>query len=243
MPHLKIEPGQINSKVLLPGDPARVVKITKMLKNVKKVSENRGYLVYNGEFEEEKITVCNSNMGGPSLAIAVHELVMCGAKSIIRVGSCGALQKNMKLGELIIPEQCVREEGTTGLYANGNVPAEADKKIFDALTAECKSLGVKYYAGTARSHDGFYAPNNEEMENFWSKAGILGSDFETAPLFILGRVLKIKTGSILNIVSQYFIKNADSIKSFEKEQKTGEELINAGEKNSIIVALKTLKKN
>lgn len=239
MPHLQIKKGDVYSKVILPGDPARIKHIIKFLKNVKKVSENRGYIIYNGTFEGVKVTVCNSNMGGPSLAIAVQELIMCGAKTIIRVGSCGSLQTDMKLGELVIPSQAVREEGTSSVYVNKNFPAISDKKVYNELIKNCKSMGVKYYTGTSRSHDSFYEKNNQLIEDFWSRVGLLASDFETAPLFVLGKLFKVRTGSILNIVDTYK-KSKDIVEGFEKDLKLGAKMIKKGEENSILVALKAI---
>lgn len=243
VPHLRVSKRDVSSKILLPGDPDRVLKIKKFLKNARKVGDNRGFITYTGSYKGTRITVLNSNMGGPSLAIAVHELSMCGAKIIIRVGSCGALQEGMKLGSLIIPSQAVREEGTTNMYVEKDYPAVPDKKVYRELVNQAKLLGVDYSTGTTRSHDSFYTPKNTQLEDFWSKAGLLASDFETAPLFVIGKLLNIKTGSILNVVNLYSRKRKkESMADFEEDLKKGREAILEGERKSIIVALETIKK-
>jgi uridine phosphorylase len=243
VPHLRVSPRDVSPRVLLPGDPARVLKIKKYLDDARKVGDNRGYVTYTGSYKSKSVTVMNSGMGGPSLAIAVHELEMCGAKTIIRVGSCGALQEDMSLGSLVVPSQCVREEGTTNMYVEKDYPALPDKKIYEELVRNCKKHKFKYSTGTTRSHDSFYTPRNKQLEDFWSKAGVLASDFETAPLFVIGKLLKIKTGSILNVVDLYSRrKSQESIKAFQESLRKGEKAIKNGEKNSIIAALETIKK-
>lgn len=242
-PHLLVEKKDINKYVLMPGDPGRVLRITKHLKNSKKINVNREYTIYNGTYKGKKITVCSSGMGGPSTAIAIHELVSLGAKVIIRVGSCGSLQKGMQLGELIIPNQTIREDGTTNMYVAKDIPALVDKKVHKLLLKSCEELGVKFYSGTSRSHDSFYTKNNAKLERFWSKVGILGSDFETSTLFIVGKILGIKTGSVLNIVSCYGKKDVKKdISKFQQKVKKGIGATAMGERNSIIVALNTINK-
>jgi len=235
-PHLKISKDDINKNVILPGDPARVLRIIKHLKSVKKVSENRGYLIYNGAYEGVPITVCSTGMGGPSIAIAIHELVNCGAKLLIRVGSCGALQVNQEISELVIPSQAVREDGVTRLYVNDCIPAMPDKSVYNALIKSADELGHKYYTGTSRSHDGFYQKDNAKLEKFWSNAGLVASDFETAPLFIISKCLGVKSGSVLNIISPYgkAIKGVAAYSLMENKAMQGE-------LNSIIVALNAIK--
>ncbi len=222
--HLRIKKKQINKYVLLPGDPARVLKIINFLENPKKVSENRGYLIYNGLYEGIPITVCSSGMGGPSIAIAIHELVNCGAKYFIRVGSCGSLQPDIHIGDVIVPKGAVRNESTTLLYRPLEYPAYPDKSVYDALL----SKDVK--TGYIHSHDGFYHKTNNMMQKFWSDVGLLCADFETAPLFIISEYLGVKSGSVLNVVAEYNKDVFISDKALE------------GERKSIMVALNAIKK-
>jgi len=237
-PHLQITEKDVNPYVLMPGDPGRVLRIAKLLENAKKINVNREYTTYNGLYKGKKVTVCSSGMGGPSTAIALHELAELGAKVVIRVGSCGALQKNMNIGEILIPEQTIRQDGTTDMYAAKDVPAIADESVYNALVESCKALKIKYYTGTTRSHDSFYTKNTAAIEKFWSKAGILGSDFETSTIFLVGKIEGMKTGSILNIVSSYGKENVGKdVGKFQKEVSKGIGDASNGENNTIIAAL------
>nr|MBD3312157.1 nucleoside phosphorylase [archaeon] len=242
-PHLRVGKKDVNKYCLLPGDPGRVLRIAKHLKNAKKISDYRGYLVYNGDYKGVPVTVCSTGMGGPSIAIAIHELVKCGAQVLIRVGSSGALQKGMKEGELIIPSSCVREDGVSRLYADKSTPAYPNKKVLKALVKSAEGLGVKYHEGVTRSHDGFYQPDNDKVEQFWSRVGLLGSDFETSPLFIISRLLKVKTGSILNIVSEFHVEEPEGgITDYVEQISSRKGPAYEGERNSIMVALSAIKK-
>ncbi|VVB75886.1 Purine nucleoside phosphorylase [Candidatus Tiddalikarchaeum anstoanum] len=242
-PHLQITEKDVNPYVLMPGDPGRVIRIAKHLENSKKINVNREFTIYNGAYKGKKITVCSSGMGGPSTAIALHELAELGAKVVIRIGSCGSLQRDMKIGELIIPEQAIRQDGTTDMYAAKDVPAVADSSVFNALISSSKELKLRYYSGTIRSHDSFYTKNTPAIEKFWSKVGVLGSDFESSTIFLVGKIEGLKTGSILNIVSAY--GNADAgkdVEKFQKDVQKGVGELSIGENNSIIAALDAIKK-
>lgn len=247
VPHLKVSEDQIHEKVLLPGDPDRVRRIAEFLENSKKVNQNRGYVIYNGKYKGEPITVCNSNMGGPSTAIALHELNMCGAEIVIRVGSCGALQPDMRLGEVIVASQCVREEGTTDMYVDKTFPAVATREVYEKMVVECEKRDISFYKGTTRSSDSFYMEGNHRLEKFWSRVGLLGSDFETAPLFVVGELLGLKTGCILNIVDNQFKTleegegSEEIVEEFGGELESQEARIQEGEEHCIKVALETIK--
>ncbi len=231
-PHLKIKKGDINKYCLLPGDPGRVLRIINYLNDVKKVSENRGYLIFNGKYKGVPVTVCSTGMGGPSIAIAIHELVNCGAKVLIRVGSCGALQPNLRTGDVIVPKGAVRSESTTCLYYPREHPAYPDNDVLKALSVR----GT--YVGFTNSHDGFYHKGNDEMDKFWSKIGLLASDFETAPLFIISEYLGVKAGSILYVVSEFHKSKKLNISYALKSSARALE----GEARAIIIALNAIKK-
>lgn len=235
-PHLRCTREDINPYCLLPGDPGRAERIAKYFDDCKHVSFNREFNIYSGTYKSVPVTVCSTGIGGPSAAIAVHELVNCGAKVLIRVGSCGALQKTQKIGDLIIPEGAVRSEGVSLQYYPREHPALPDGEVLNALIKSAK--GYHHKVGFINSHDSFYQEDNEVMEKFWSRVGLLGSDFETAPLFIVAEYLKVSAGSVLNIVSSFESVNASGVESYA----SGEARAMRGERDSIMVALSAIKK-
>ena len=114
--HIRTLPEDVGRYVILPGDPNRVPKIAQMLDDAVQVAQNREYNVYTGTLEGEKVTVCSTGIGGPSAAIAVEELIKCGADTFIRIGTSGGMDLKVSGGDLVIASAAVRGEGTTAEY-------------------------------------------------------------------------------------------------------------------------------
>lgn len=110
-------------------------------------------------------------------------MVRCGCKKIIRVGSAGALQSSIRLGELIVVEGAVRHDGASTSHIETSYPAIADI----ALTVQINNIlikqGAKFYSGLVRSYDSFYTEAENEICAYWSIRGILGADVETGALY------------------------------------------------------------
>ncbi|MCL4374797.1 nucleoside phosphorylase [Patescibacteria group bacterium] len=197
---------------LLPGDPGRAKYIAeKYLSNPVFVAQNREFVTYTGTYKKVKITVTSTGIGSPSTAIAVEELINCGAKLLIRVGTCGgALKKQIKAGAVIIPTAAIREEGTTKEYIAPEFPAVADYQVIQALKNSAQQAGYRYYLGINRTHDAFYgqAQNikswgkvylNPRMKD-WNYP-LISSEMECAPLFIIGTLRGVMTGAVLAVNS------------------------------------------
>ena len=106
--HLKIKPGDIGSYVILPGDPGRCRQIAAYLDNPQKIAENREFTTYTGILDGVKVSVVSTGIGGPSAAIALEELIHCGAHTFIRVGTSGGMQPEVLGGDLVIATGAVR---------------------------------------------------------------------------------------------------------------------------------------
>uniref|UniRef100_UPI0025D02074 nucleoside phosphorylase n=1 Tax=uncultured Ruminococcus sp. TaxID=165186 RepID=UPI0025D02074 len=131
--HIKTLPDEVGRYVILPGDPGRVPKIAALLDNAVQVAANREYNVYTGTLDGEKVSVCSTGIGGPSAAIAVEELVKCGADTFIRVGTCGGIDMKVWGGDLIVASSAIRAEGTSYEYLPVGYPAAADYTVVRAL--------------------------------------------------------------------------------------------------------------
>jgi len=145
-------------------------------------------------------------MGGPSVAIAVEELGELGVHTFLRVGTCGAAQPEIKIGDLVIGIGAVRTEGTPNGYVPPEYPAIASRDIINALVDACSAAGAPYHVGIIRSVDALYSdlvpermprPHQlrEELE-MWSRAGVLSNDMESSTLFIVSRLRKLRAGTI-----------------------------------------------
>ena len=140
--HLKIRPGDVGRYVILPGDPGRCEKIARYLEDPRFVASNREYTIYTGTLEGEKVSVCSTGIGGPSAAIAMEELIHCGAECFIRVGTCGGIEENVLGGDLVIATGAIRMEGTGLQYAPVEFPAVADFQVVNALAEAAKELST-----------------------------------------------------------------------------------------------------
>lgn len=116
MPHIQLDESIGATAAILPGDPARVDVIAKFLTDVREETFNREYKSITGTYKGRRILAISTGMGGPSTAICVEELADLGVKDMIRIGSCGALQKDLELGELVICSRAVCDDGTSQSY-------------------------------------------------------------------------------------------------------------------------------
>lgn len=113
MPHLKLRDDLGIQYAILPGDPARVERIAEQLEDVEELEFNREYKSIAGTYRGIRVLAVSTGIGGPSTGIAVEELARIGVTHAIRIGSCGALQKEIRLGDLILVQGAVRDEGTS----------------------------------------------------------------------------------------------------------------------------------
>ena len=233
MPHIKLSEEQSVPYALLPGDPARLDRIGACLTDVRELAYNREYRSLRGIYKGIPVMAVSTGIGGASAAIAVEELSRIGVKSMIRIGSCGALQKGIGLGDLILVNGAVRDEGASASYAYSIYPAIPDTELLIACMEGARELGAKAHVGIARSHDSFYIDEEEEVCAYWQKKGVLGSDMETAALFVVGRLRGVKTASILNTVVEYEGALEDNINSYTE----GESAMVKGEQLEILTAL------
>ena len=233
-PHLRIE--KCNPCCILVGNPSRVLLVCEHLKNSKKISENRGYIVYEGIYEGIKINVICIGIGGPSAAIALEELINAGAKIVIRVGSGASLRKDIIRGDAIISTGIYKEELSSTAYAPLNYPAVPNYDVLNALIESAKELKYKHNYGLTMSCDAMYSLHHRQTMIELSDKGIIGSEMEGSMIFTLSSLKGIKAGMIFH--ANLNIKNNETSKDILSQNKIREE----GEKKTIIIALNAIKK-
>ena len=209
--HIGLKAGDGGEYVLLPGDPKRCEKIASHFDNPQLIADSREYVTYTGYVDGEKVSVTSTGIGGPSAAIALEELVNVGAKTFIRVGTCGGMDIDVKGGDIVIATAAIRAEGTTKEYAPIEFPAVANLDVTNALVQAAKNLGYTYHAGIVQCKDSFYGQHNPEimpvsyeLQNkweAWKRLGCLASEMESAALFIVASRLRVKVGSVFLAVA------------------------------------------
>jgi uridine phosphorylase len=138
-------------------------------------------------------------MGCPSAAIVMEELVQLGVRRVLRVGTCGALQEDMRLGELVAAVTAVPADGTTRHYVGGDAHAPtADWELLHGLVHAAKELGERLRVGPVASSDTFYDAD-ETRHARWSARGVLGVEMEAAVLFTIGALRKVAAGALLTV--------------------------------------------
>lgn len=205
--HIHTSPEDVGKYVILTGDPGRCERIASYLDHARKVADNREFETWTGELEGKKVSVTSTGIGGPSMAIAVEELARCGADTFLRVGTCGGMQTEVLSGDLIVATAAIRMEGTTREYAPIEYPAVADYRVVRAMTEAAETLGYRYHTGVVQSKDSFYGQHEPEKKpvgydllnkwDAWVRCGALGSEMESAALFVVGSVLRARVGSVL----------------------------------------------
>ncbi|WP_122789918.1 uridine phosphorylase [Intestinibacillus sp. Marseille-P6563] len=219
--HIQITKGQIGRYVILPGDPARCEKIARYFDNPQKLASNREYTLYTGTLDGVQVGVCSTGIGGPSAAIALEELVECGADTFIRVGTSGGMQDDVKAGDICIATAAIRQEGTSREYLPIEFPAVANFDIVLALRDAAEQLGYPYHTGVIQSKDSFYGelrPHQQAIAEellskwkAWKAGGALTSEMETAALLIVSAVLGVRCGAVLNVLWNADNDAADTI--------------------------------
>ena len=234
--HIRCSSMDAADYAILPGDPARVERVGRFLENCQEVACNREFKTVSGYYQGTKLLVTSTGIGGPSTGIAVEELRNIGVKTLIRIGSCGALQTNIRLGDLIIATGAVRNEGTSDTYIEKGYPAVPHIEVLSHILATAKRLGYIYHCGVIRSHDSFYTDAEAAVDQFWGERGVLAADMESAPLMVIGGLRKLQTASILNVVVEADGQLENGINDYVDAKNAAA----VGEEREIILALEAI---
>jgi len=209
--HLAVGPGDMADAVLLPGDPGRVGTITDLWDDHEVVGDHREYTTATGSYEGTPLSVTSTGIGSPSATIAVEELARLGVDTFVRVGSCGAIQPEMAVGDLVITTGAVRQEGTSHEYVRGDYPAAADHEVVSALVAAAERLDYDYHVGTTMSADSFYAGQGRDgYEGFRAagsdslvedlrEANVKNIEMEAAAILTVAELYGLRAGAVCTV--------------------------------------------
>jgi uridine phosphorylase len=197
-PHLLVEEGDLNDIALVPGDPGRVDRIARHCDDATTVAENREYKVVNATYEGHDLTICSTGIGAPSAAIAAEELHSVGVQTLIRVGTTGALQRGIEIGDMVVATGAAKDDGTTKRYESATVPAVPDYEVLTALVDAANVNDEDVHVGPVVTDDAFYA-ETEEYVSEWEEAGLLAVEMEAAALFTIARRKGMRAGAICTV--------------------------------------------
>jgi len=197
-PHVLCEPGDVTDLALVPGDPGRVDRIAAICDDHELVAENREYRVVNATYDGRELTLCSTGIGCPSAAIAVEELANVGVETFLRVGTTGALQRGIEIGDMVVATGAAKDEGTTGRYESDTYPAVPDYEVVSALVDAAEANDEAVHVGPIASDDAFYAETDEYVTD-WEDAGLLAVEMEAAAIFTLARRKGLRAGAICTV--------------------------------------------
>lgn len=215
-PHLLLDETMLRGATLalIPGDPGRVPRMAKHLTEACPLKSSREYLSYWGLVSGHPVIICSTGIGGPSTAIAIEELAQCGVRTFIRVGTTGAIQPTIRVGDVIVTQAAVRLEGTSSHFAPLEFPAVADHDVTSALIQAAIASRATHHVGITVTSDTFY-PGQERYDTFsgrvlprfqgsieqWRSLGALNFEMEAATVLTMTRVFGLRAGCVLGVIA------------------------------------------
>ncbi len=220
--HLRAEPGDYAPNVLCPGDPVRATYIAETFfdPGFRLVNQERGMLGFTGTFEGAPISVQSTGMGCPSAGIVFEELVMLDVKRMVRVGTCGALQDGMKMGDTVVGISATAEDATPLRYAGlaGYAPT-ATFTLAEEAARLGRERGATVHVGAIVTSGVFYDPDRTTFAR-WKRLGHLGVEMEAAMLYTIAAVKRVEALAVMT-VSDLLAESGDTERISDADLKRG----------------------
>ncbi|QFI54103.1 uridine phosphorylase [Aeromonas simiae] len=233
--HLGLKKADLQGATLaiVPGDPERVKRIAELMDNPVLLASHREFTSWRGEMDGKAVIVCSTGIGGPSTSIAVEELAQLGIRTFLRIGTTGAIQPHLNVGDVIVTTGSVRLDGASLHFAPMEFPAVADFECTTALVNTAKELGSKLHVGVTASSDTFY-PGQERYDTFsgrvvqrfqgsmkeWQSMGVLNFEMESATLLTMCASQGLRAGMVAGVIvnrTQQEIPNAETMAKTESD--------------------------
>ncbi len=197
--HIRAQPGDVAPVVLLPGDPGRATRVAERLEGARCYNEFRGLLGYTGIYKGTTVSVQTTGMGAPSAAIVVEELALLGAKTVIRIGTCGGTRAEIKPTDLIVATAACPLDGTTRQYLGGDPYAPAATyRVVRALVDAAERLDVRHHVGPVATEDALYAVTSDWADT-WAARGVLAQEMEASAIFTVAALRGLDAGCLLTV--------------------------------------------
>jgi uridine phosphorylase len=211
--HIALERGELAEYVLLVGDPGRVARVAARWDAIEVERSNREITTATGTYRGMRISCLSTGMGTDNVEIVLAEVMeITDAPTFIRVGSSGALQPEIRLGDLIVSTGAVRLENTTDFYVHPGFPAVAHRDVVWALEAACRQTGHPYHVGLTATASGFYAPQGRAMRTLpvrypeladeLRRQRVANLEMESSALFVLAHLAGLRSGTVCAAYAQ-----------------------------------------
>ncbi|MGJ0629181.1 uridine phosphorylase [Xenorhabdus bovienii] len=231
--HLGITKSDLQGATLaiVPGDPNRVEKIAKLMDNPVHLASHREFTTWRAEIDGKPVVVCSTGIGGPSTSIAVEELAQLGVSTFLRIGTTGAIQPHINVGDVLVTTAAVRLDGASLHFAPMEFPAVADFECTNVLYEAAKASGSATHVGVTASSDTFY-PGQERYDTYsgrvvrrfqgsmqeWQQMGVMNYEMESATLLTMCASQGLRAGMVAGVIvnrTQQEIPDVELLKKTE----------------------------
>lgn len=218
---------------IVPGDPDRVKKIAELMDNPRPLASHREFTSWLAELDGKPVVVCSTGIGGPSTSIAVEELAQLGVSTFLRIGTTGAIQPHIAVGDVLVTTAAVRLDGASLHFAPMEFPAVADFTCTTALVAAANQLKAQVHVGVTASSDTFY-PGQERYDTYsgrvvsrfkgsmaeWQAMGVMNYEMESATLLTMCASQGLRAGMVAGVIvnrTQQEIPDAATLQHTESQ--------------------------
>ena len=205
--HIGLGPGELAEYILLPGDPDRTTRIASRFESIELEHRHREFASVTGRYRGRRMSVVSTGIGTDNVEIVVAEvLAITERPTFIRVGSCGALQPEMRLGDLAITSGAVRLESTTSFFVHDGYPAVADYEAVVALIEAAERLGHRYHVGVTATAPGFFGAQGRpipqlpirypDLAEEMARQRVMNFEMEASALLVLATLARCRAGVV-----------------------------------------------
>jgi uridine phosphorylase len=205
--HIGLGPGELAEYILLPGDPDRTTRIASRFESIELEHRHREFSSATGQYRGRRVSVVSTGIGTDNVEIVVAEILAITERpTFIRVGSCGALQPEMALGDLAITTGAVRLESTTSFFVHDGYPAVADYEAVAALVEAAERLGHRYHVGVTATAPGFFGAQGRpipqlpirypDLAEEMARQRVMNFEMEASALLVLATLARCRAGVV-----------------------------------------------
>jgi len=211
--HIGLGPGELAEYILLPGDPDRTSRIASRFESIELEHRHREFASATGRYRGLRVSVVSTGIGTDNVEIVVAEILAITERpTFIRVGSCGALQPEMTLGDLVITSGAVRLESTTSFFVHDGFPAVADYEAVAALVEAAERLGHRYHVGVTATAPGFFGAQGRpipqlpirypDLAEDMARQRVMNFEMEASALLVLATLARCRAGVVCAVYRQ-----------------------------------------
>jgi uridine phosphorylase len=211
--HIGLGPGELAEYILLPGDPDRTARIASRFDSIELQHQHREFVSATGTYRGQRVSVVSTGIGTDNVEIVVAEiLAITHRPTFIRIGSCGALQPGMELGDLVISTGAVRLENTTSFFVHDGYPAIADYEAVLALVEAASTLGHRHHLGLTATAPGFFGAQGRpiphlpirypDLADEMARQGVLNFEMEASALLVLAALGRCRAGVVCAVYAK-----------------------------------------